>query len=53
VVIEQVRWDPRAITAAQVLSLPEFREATEAEGGTTSQGLAREFLFRSERRRGN
>lgn len=26
VVIEQVRWDPRAITAAQVMLLPEFRD---------------------------
>ena len=26
VVIEQTRWDPRAITAAQAMSLPEFRE---------------------------
>jgi adenylate cyclase len=25
-VIEQVQWDPRAITAAQVLAMPEFRE---------------------------
>jgi hypothetical protein len=30
-VIEQVRWDPRAITAAQIMSLPEFRELAQAE----------------------
>ena len=31
VVIEQMRWDPRAITAAQVLSLREFRGVVEEE----------------------
>ena len=30
VVIEQVRWDPLAITAAQVMSLPEFHELAAA-----------------------
>jgi len=30
-VIEQVQWDPRAITAAQVMTLPEFRELAQAE----------------------
>jgi hypothetical protein len=31
VVIEQMRWDPRAITAAQVMSLREFRGVVEEE----------------------
>lgn len=31
VVIEQVRWDPRAITAAQVMLLPEFRDLAAPE----------------------
>ncbi|HSB73068.1 MAG TPA: DUF5939 domain-containing protein [Candidatus Methylomirabilis sp.] len=35
-VIEQERWDPRAITAAQVLSLDEFRDVAEVLAGTTS-----------------
>ncbi len=30
-VIEQIQWDPRAITAAQVMTLPEFRELAQAE----------------------
>jgi hypothetical protein len=29
-IIEQVQWDPRVITAAQVLALPEFRELAQA-----------------------
>jgi hypothetical protein len=35
VVIEQMRWDPRAITAAQVLSLREFRGVVEEEWNFT------------------
>jgi hypothetical protein len=31
VVIEQMGWDPRAITAARVLSLREFRGVDEEE----------------------
>ena len=30
-VIEQEQWDPRAITAAQVLSLPEFRDVADLD----------------------
>lgn len=30
-VVEQVRWDPRAITAAQAMVLPEFRDVVQAE----------------------
>jgi adenylate cyclase len=37
VVIEQERWDPRAITATQVLSLDEFRDVAGVVAGTASQ----------------
>lgn len=32
-VIEQVQWDPRAITAAQVMALPEFRDLAQTVAG--------------------
>jgi hypothetical protein len=34
-IIEQVQWDPRAITAAQVMALPEFRDLAQ---GVVGQG---------------
>jgi len=36
-VIEQMRWDPRAITAEQVMSLPEFGDVVH---GRSSRGRA-------------
>jgi hypothetical protein len=35
-VIEQTRWDPHAITAGQVMALPEFRELAQAEARPAS-----------------
>jgi len=37
-VLERVQRDPRAITAAQVMRLPEFRELAGLEGGATDAG---------------
>lgn len=39
-VIEQIRWDPRAITAAQVMTLPEFRELARGEAGPETSSPA-------------
>jgi len=37
-VLERVQWDPRAITAAQALRLPEFREVAGLEGRSSAAG---------------
>lgn len=51
-VIEQEPWDPRAITAAQVLSLPDFREVAGVEARTAPQEPAQKYLSGGERGRG-
>lgn len=39
-VIEQVQWDPRALTAAQVMMLPEFRDLARVEAGPGASSRA-------------